>query len=154
MSTSKTSDLRSSWSSTAALAAWSCFRAFEIDLFGLFPFSAQQSLLCCCDFHLTRYVIAALLPTGSSAEITNISLGHDAPRSLLSDGSRPFLTQVLREVSFACYVTHTLNSGNHPQTNKRADRRAKPYASRHALVLCLLGSQDVGHVPILPPVCL
>lgn len=96
------------------------FERVGIDLFGPLPISTRSNrCMVVAIGHVTRFVIAATLPTGSSAEIANffirdILLQHGAPWVLLSDRRRPFLAQLLQEILTVCSVVHKFPSGYHP----------------------------------------
>lgn len=104
------------------------FDRVGIDLFGPLPASPSKNrwVIVAID-HLTRYVVTAALPTGSSAEIANFFIQHilliyGAPRVLISDRGRSFLARLLQDIFAACSVVHRFTSGYHPQTNGLTER--------------------------------
>lgn len=78
------------------------FQRVGIDLFGNLPlYFPKQRLVVLVIDHLTHYVVTAYFHTGTSAEVErsfvhNVLLRHGAPRVLISDRGRQFLSQVLQ----------------------------------------------------------
>lgn len=104
------------------------FEVVGIDLYGPLPTTATGNrwIVTAVD-HLTRYAETAPLHSASAGDVAdfflrNILLRHGAPRVLLSDRGKTFLSQVLAEVLRACNTSHKLTSSYHPQTNGLTER--------------------------------
>lgn len=104
------------------------FAVVGIDLYGPLPLSAggKRWIVTAVD-HLTRYAETAALPSGSAAEVASffleaIFLRHGAPRILLSDRGRTFLSKLLDDVLRASNTIHKTTSSYHPQTNGLTER--------------------------------
>lgn len=99
------------------------FEALGIDKYGPLPttFNCCRWIVTAVD-QLTRYADTAPLPSGCANEVAdfilrNIILGHGAPRVLLSDRGKTFLSQIFAEVLRAANTIHKTCSSYHPQTN-------------------------------------
>lgn len=99
------------------------FEAVGIDLYGPLPRTSNGSrwVVTAVD-HLTRYAETAPLTSGCAHEVAdfilrNIILRHGAPRVLLSDRGKTFLSQVVAQVLRAANTIHKTCSSYHPQTN-------------------------------------
>nr|AHN53418.1 pol polyprotein [Nuttalliella namaqua] len=104
------------------------FERVGIDLFGPLPKSRSGNcwVIVVID-HLTRYVITGPLPSSTAADVAQffihqVLLRHGAPRVMISDRGRQFLSELLKEVLAACSVTHRFTSPYHPQTNGLTER--------------------------------
>lgn len=104
------------------------FETMDIDLYGpLPPTSNGCRWIVTAVYHLTRYAETVPLPPACAHEVAdftlrNIILRHGAPRVLLSDRGKTFLSQVLAEVLRAANTIHRTCSSYHPQTNGLAER--------------------------------
>ena len=90
--------------------------------------------------HLTRYAETTSVITGSASEVADfvlhaIILRHGAPRVLLSDRGRAFLSQLLSEVLRASGTTHKTASSYHPQTNGLTERFHRTLADMIAVYI-------------------
>lgn len=104
------------------------FAVIGIDLYGPLPLSAsgKRWVVTAVD-HLTRYAETAALPSGSAEEIATffleaIFLRHGAPRVLLSDRGKAFLSKLLEDVLRTCNTIHKTTTSYHPQTNGLTER--------------------------------
>lgn len=104
------------------------FERVGIDLFGPLPLSPHGNrwVVVAVDYS-TRFVETAALPNGTSVEVANfflrnVVLRHGAPRYLVSDRGRQFLSHVLKDLLAACSTIHTPASAYHPQTNGLTER--------------------------------
>lgn len=106
-------------------------RPFEVvgsDFFGPLPTSSggNRWIIVVID-HATRYVETASLSDGT-AEATasfilhNIILRHGAPRTLISDPGRSFLSKTVSAILRASNVVHRTTTPYHPQTNGLTER--------------------------------
>lgn len=118
--------------STGALQPLPCparpFDRVGIDLYGPLPCSTSGSrwIIVGVD-HLTRYAETAALPAATAREVAffilrNFVLRHGAPRELLSDRGRVFLSQVVEALLAECHVVHRTSTAYHPQTNGLTER--------------------------------
>lgn len=104
------------------------FHTVGIDLYGPLPCTpAGYRWIVTAVDHLTRYAETSPLRSGCAQEIADfvlqsIILRHGAPRILLSDRGRAFLSQILAEVLRAANTVHKTTSGYHPQTNGITER--------------------------------
>lgn len=104
------------------------FESVGIDLYGPLPSTqcGYRWIVTAVD-HLTRYAETAPIRSGTAAEVAefilhNIILRHGAPRVLLSDRGRAFLSTVVEELLRASHTTHKTTSSYHPQTNGLTER--------------------------------
>lgn len=104
------------------------FEFVGIDLYGPLPLtpSGHRWIVTAVD-HQTRYAETSPLHSATATEIANfflnsIVLRHGAPRVLLSDRGKAFLSKVLDEVLQACNTVHKTTSTYHPQTNGLTER--------------------------------
>lgn len=104
------------------------FEVVGIDLYGPLPKTSNGNrwIVTAVD-HLTRYAETACIQSGSAAEVAdfflrNILLRHGAPRVLLSDRGKVFLSSLLTEVLRASNTIHKTTSSYHPQTNGLTER--------------------------------
>lgn len=104
------------------------FETIGIDLFGPLP-STQSGcrwIVTAVDL-LTRYAETAPIRSGTAAEVAdfilqNVILRHGAPRVLLSDRGRVFLSSLVEELLRASNTVHKKTSSYHPQTNGLTER--------------------------------
>lgn len=104
------------------------FETVGIDLYGPLPSTAAgyRWVVTAVD-HLTRYAETAPLRSGCATEVADfflraILLRHGAPRVLLSDRGRTFLSAIVEEVLRASNTVHKTTSAYHPQTNGLTER--------------------------------
>lgn len=104
------------------------FETIGIDLYGPLP-STQSGcrwIVTAVD-HLSRYAETAAIRSGTAVEVAefilrNIILRHGAPRVLLSDRGRTFLSTIIEELLRASNTVHKTTSSYHPQTNGLTER--------------------------------
>lgn len=104
------------------------FEFVGIDLYGPLPLtlSGHRWIVTAVD-HLTRYAETAPLRSGAASEVADfflqsIVLRHGAPRFLLSDRGKTFISHILDEVLRATDTKHKTTSTYHPQTNGLTER--------------------------------
>lgn len=104
------------------------FDRIGIDLYGPLPYTPNGNrwVIVAID-HLTRYAETAALPEATSREVGlfilhNLILRHGAPRELLSDRGRTFLSEAVQALLRECNVVHRTTSAYHPQTNGMTER--------------------------------
>ncbi|KAK8777721.1 hypothetical protein V5799_020936 [Amblyomma americanum] len=117
--------------STAPLQPIPCparpFDRVGIDLYGPLPFTTAGNrwIIVAVD-HLTRYAETAALPAATARDVAfflhHFVLRHGAPRELLSDRGRVFLSEVLHELLAARHIVHRTTTAYHPQTNGLTER--------------------------------
>ncbi|UYV69952.1 hypothetical protein LAZ67_7001313 [Cordylochernes scorpioides] len=102
-----------------------------MDLLGRFPLSDKGNrwIIVCTDY-LTKYAIAKALPSGTAAEIATfileeVILKHGAPREIITDRGRAFMSQMVKEVTSRCKISHLFTTAYHPQTNGLTERLNK-----------------------------
>lgn len=77
--------------------------------------------------HNTRYAETKALPTATAPEVAmflldQILLRHGAPRELLTDRGRSFMSRVLSELLHSCCIVQKRTKAYHPQTNGLSER--------------------------------
>lgn len=104
------------------------FEVVGIDLYGPLPSTAAgyRWIVTAVD-HLTRYAETAPVKSGSAMEVADfflrtILLRHGAPRVLLSDRGKTFLSSILADVVRVSHTIHKTTSSYHPQTNGLTER--------------------------------
>ncbi|UYV80572.1 hypothetical protein LAZ67_19000747, partial [Cordylochernes scorpioides] len=107
------------------------FQKIGMDLLGRFPLSDKGNrwMIVCTDY-LTKYAIAKALPSGTAAEIATfmleeVILKHGAPREIITDRGRAFMSQMVKEVTSRCKISHLFTTAYHPQTNGLTERLNK-----------------------------
>ncbi|UYV72850.1 hypothetical protein LAZ67_10000987, partial [Cordylochernes scorpioides] len=107
------------------------FQKIGMDLLGRFPLSDKGNrwIIVCTDY-LTKYAIAKALPSGTAAEIATfileeVILKHGAPREIITDRGRAFMSQMVKEVTTRCKISHLFTTAYHPQTNGLTERLNK-----------------------------
>lgn len=104
------------------------FDRVGIDLYGPLPYTAAGNrwVIVAVD-HLTRYAETAALPTATARDVASFLLRrfilrHGAPRELLSDRGRVFLSDVVAKLLTECRIIHRTTTAYHPQTNGLTER--------------------------------
>lgn len=104
------------------------FERIGIDLYGPLPCSiaGNRWIIVAVD-HLTRYAETAPLPAAGARDVASFILRHfilrhGAPRELLSDRGRVFLSNVIQELLRSCRIVHRTSTAYHPQTNGLTER--------------------------------
>ncbi|UYV61758.1 hypothetical protein LAZ67_1006359, partial [Cordylochernes scorpioides] len=107
------------------------FEKIGIDLLGRFPTSndGNKWTVVATDY-LTRYAMTKAIPNGSSEEVgkfivEDVILKHGAPRELISDRGRTFISHIIRDINNLCGTAHRFTSAYHPQTNGLTERLNK-----------------------------
>ncbi|UYV84270.1 hypothetical protein LAZ67_X001713, partial [Cordylochernes scorpioides] len=107
------------------------FQKIGMDLLGRFPLSDKGNrwIIVCTDY-LSKYAIAKALPSGTAAEIATfileeVILKHGAPREIITDRGRAFMSQMVKEVTSRCKISHLFTTAYHPQTNGLTERLNK-----------------------------
>ncbi|UYV81331.1 hypothetical protein LAZ67_20000799, partial [Cordylochernes scorpioides] len=107
------------------------FEKIGIDLLGRFPTSndGNKWTVVATDY-LTRYAMTKAIPNGSSEEVgkfivEDVILKHGAPRELISDRGRTFISHTIRDINNLCGTAHCFTSAYHPQTNGLTERLNK-----------------------------
>lgn len=104
------------------------FDRVGIDLYGPLPITpaGNRWIIVAID-HLTRYAETSPLPSASASDVGSfllhrIILRHGAPRELLSDRGRVFLSDAVESLLKECRVIHRTTTAYHPQTNGMTER--------------------------------
>ncbi|UYV66672.1 K02A2.6-like, partial [Cordylochernes scorpioides] len=110
------------------------FQKVGIDLLGRFPVSnnGNKWIVVATDY-LSRYAMTRAIPNGSAEEVAkfmieDVLLKHGAPRELISDRGRTFISRTLKEINDLCGIIHRFTSAYHPQTNGLTERLNKTLA--------------------------
>lgn len=110
------------------------FAKIGIDLLGRFPLTNEKNrwVIVCTDY-LTRFTVTKATPTGEAIEIAKflveeIILKHGAPREIISDRGRAFMSNLISEINALCRTAHLLTTAYHPQTNGLTERFNKTLA--------------------------
>ncbi|UYV67871.1 K02A2.6-like [Cordylochernes scorpioides] len=74
------------------------------------------------DHCVTRYAITKAIPDGGAVEtakflVEDDILKHGAPREMITDRGRNFISQVIKEINALCGIVHRFTTACHPQTN-------------------------------------
>lgn len=104
------------------------FERVGIDLYGPLPNtpSGNRWIIVAVD-HLTRYAETAALPAAAARDVggfilRSLVLRHGAPRELLSDRGRVFLSEAVKALLTECNIVHRTTTAYHPQTNGLDER--------------------------------
>ncbi|UYV66976.1 hypothetical protein LAZ67_4003508, partial [Cordylochernes scorpioides] len=104
------------------------FYKVGVDLLGRFPVSKDGNrwIIVCTDY-MTRYAITKAIPDGGAIEtakflVENVILKHGAPREMITDRGRNFISQVIKEINALCGIVHRFTTAYHPQTNGLTER--------------------------------
>lgn len=104
------------------------FSRVGLDLLGPFPESSTgNKWIAVATDYATRYVITRAIPTSCATDVADfllhdVILHHGAPRQLLTDRGRCFLSRVVDEILRSCSVRHKFTTAYHPQTNGLTER--------------------------------
>ena len=104
------------------------FYRVGLDLLGPFPTSASgNKWVAVATDYATRYAITRALPTSCATDVADfllhdIILHHGAPRQLLTDQGRYFLSRVIQAIVRSCSTNHKFTTAYHPQTNGHTER--------------------------------
>lgn len=107
------------------------FYRVGLDLLGPFPLSSSGNRwIAVATDYATRYAITRALPTSCATDVADflledVILRHGAPRQLLTDRGRYFLSQVVEDLLRSCATKHKLTTAYHPQTNGLTERLNK-----------------------------
>src|SRR5690606_25250726 len=104
------------------------FEMLGIDFFGPLPHSdtGNRYILVAVDY-LTRYAEARAVPAATAEHVAqffldNIVLRHGAPRILLSDRGRQFVSRLVNAFLRHCNTIHKTTTSYHPQCNGLTER--------------------------------
>ncbi|UYV77965.1 K02A2.6-like [Cordylochernes scorpioides] len=107
---------------------WLPFYKVGVDLIGRFPVSKDGNrwIIVCTDY-MTRYTITKAFPDGGAIEtaeflVEDVILKHGAPREMITDRGRNFISQVIKEINALCGIVHRFTTAYHPQTNGLTER--------------------------------
>lgn len=104
------------------------FYRVGMDLLGPFPFSTSgNKWIAVATDYATRFAITRALPTSCATDVADfllhdVILHHGAPRQLLTDRGRYFLSKVVADLLRLSSTTHKLTTSYHPQTNGLTER--------------------------------
>ncbi|UYV63869.1 hypothetical protein LAZ67_2005858, partial [Cordylochernes scorpioides] len=104
------------------------FYKIGVDLLGRFPVSKDGNrwIIVCTDY-MTRYAITKAIPDGGAIEtakflVEDVILKHGAPREMITDRGRNFISQVIKEINALCGIVRRFTTAYHPQTNGLTER--------------------------------
>ncbi|UYV79891.1 hypothetical protein LAZ67_18000994, partial [Cordylochernes scorpioides] len=110
------------------------FEKVGMNLLGRFPTSmcGNRWIIVCTDY-LTKFAITKALPTSESVEVAkffikDVILKHGAPREVITDRGRNFISSMIRDLNKHCRITHRTTTAYHPQTNGLTERLNKTIA--------------------------
>ncbi|GBM50825.1 Retrovirus-related Pol polyprotein from transposon 412 [Araneus ventricosus] len=105
-----------------------------IGLLGRFPVtrSGNRWIIVCTDY-LTRFTPTKVVSTAEATEIAtflveDIILRHGAPREMISDRRRSFLSNIVKDINQLCQTSYILTTAYHSQTNCLTERFNKQLA--------------------------
>ncbi|UYV76601.1 hypothetical protein LAZ67_14001425, partial [Cordylochernes scorpioides] len=104
------------------------FYKVGVDLLGRFPVSKDGNRwITVCTDYITRYAITKAIPDGGAIEtakflVEDVILKHGAPREIITDCGRNFISQVIKEINALCGIVHRFTTAYHPQTNGLTER--------------------------------
>lgn len=104
------------------------FYRVGLDLLGPFPLSTDGNrwVAVAIDYS-TRFAITRPLPSSCATDVADfliqdVILHHGAPRQLVTDRGRYFLSKVIDDLLRSCATKHKLTTAYHPQTNGLTER--------------------------------
>ncbi|UYV85087.1 hypothetical protein LAZ67_X004532 [Cordylochernes scorpioides] len=104
------------------------FYKVGVDLLGRFLVSKDGNrwIIVCTDY-MTRYAITKAIPDGGAIEtakflVEDVILKHGAPREMITDRGRNFISQVIKEINALCGIVHRFTTAYHPHTNGLTER--------------------------------
>ncbi|UYV83886.1 hypothetical protein LAZ67_X000509, partial [Cordylochernes scorpioides] len=107
------------------------FQKIGIDYLGRFPIShtGNRWIIVATDY-LTRFAITKAAATAEATElatflIEDVILKHGAPREIITDRGRNFMSQTIREINNLNGTIHRFTTAYHPQTNGLTERLNK-----------------------------
>lgn len=104
------------------------FDRVGIDLYGPLPTtSANNRWVIVAVDHLTRYVETSALQSATARDVASfilhrLVLRHGAPKELISDRGRAFLSDTVEALLKQCQIIHRSTTAYHPQTNGMTER--------------------------------
>lgn len=110
-----------------------------VDLLGSFPpLSADNRWIVVAIDHQTRYAETKAVPTATATDVAQflldqIILKHGAPRELLTDRGRAFVSRVISEILRSCSIIHKPTTAYHPQANGLTERLNRTLANMLAM---------------------
>uniref|UniRef100_L7LV95 RNA-directed DNA polymerase n=1 Tax=Rhipicephalus pulchellus TaxID=72859 RepID=L7LV95_RHIPC len=99
-----------------------------LDLLGPFPQSiGGNKWIAVATDYTTRYAITRAMPTSCATDVADfllqdVILRHGAPRQLITDRGRYFLSKVVQDILHSCATKHKFTTAYHPQTNGLTER--------------------------------
>lgn len=99
-----------------------------LDLLGPFPMSTTGNRwVAVATDYATRYAVTRALPTSCATDVADfllhdVILRHGAPRQLITDRGRCFLSKVVDDILRSCSTNHKFTTAYHPQTNGLTER--------------------------------
>ncbi|UYV66538.1 hypothetical protein LAZ67_4002004, partial [Cordylochernes scorpioides] len=107
------------------------FQKIGIDYLGRFPIShtGNRWIIVATDY-LTRFTITKAAATAEATELStflieDVILKHGAPREIITDRGRNFMSQTIREINNLNGTIHRFTTAYHPQTNGLTERLNK-----------------------------
>lgn len=104
------------------------FYRVGLDLLGPFPTSsAGNKYIAVATDYSTRYAVTRAIQTSCATDVADfllqdVILHHGAPRQLLTDRGRYFLSRVIEDLLRSCATKHKFTTAYHPQTNGLTER--------------------------------
>lgn len=109
------------------------FDTVGIDLLSFNTTNTGNKVIATAICHLTKYLIAEPLPDGSAEQVANflvkhVILKHGAPRTLIHDQGKVFLSETLDQVKKRFNIAGRKTSPYHPATNGLTERSHRTLA--------------------------
>ncbi|UYV70960.1 hypothetical protein LAZ67_8001258 [Cordylochernes scorpioides] len=115
------------------------FQKIGIDYLGRFPIShmGNRWIIVATDY-LTRFAITKAATTAEATElatflIEDVILKHGAPREIITDRERNFMSQTIREINTLNGTIHRFTTAYHPQTNGLTERLNKTLTDMNSM---------------------
>ncbi|GBN06508.1 Retrovirus-related Pol polyprotein from transposon 412 [Araneus ventricosus] len=110
------------------------FNKIGVDLLGHFPITRNGNrwIIVCTDY-LTIFTVTKALATAEATAIAKflveeIILKHSAPREMIIDRGRSFLSNLVKDINQLCQTSHLLPTAYQPQMNGLTERFNKTLA--------------------------
>ncbi|UYV69423.1 hypothetical protein LAZ67_6003537 [Cordylochernes scorpioides] len=125
------------------------FQKIAIDYLGRFPIShtGNRWMIVATDY-LTRFAITKAASTAEATElatflIEDVILKHGAPREIITDRGRNFMSQTIREINNLNGTIHRFTTAYHPQTDGLTERLNKTLTDMISIPFFLVHGREV-----------
>lgn len=109
------------------------FHTIGIDLLSFNPTEKGNRVIVTAICHLSKFLITKALPNGSAEHVArfvveDVILRYGAPRVIISDQGKVFLSEMMKNVNKLFKVEHRKTSCYHPQSNGLTERSHRTIA--------------------------